>query len=81
VSGTIHCAAPSVHLGAHASAYVLACRMLMSQYLCLVSSLAPCLVRRDRERSDTAVRVRASSSLEGSRTQGLGSNVRTDILG
>ena len=54
-------------LGASASACVRARCMLMSQLLCLVSSLAPCLVRRDRERSDAAVRVRASSPLEGSR--------------
>ena len=39
----------------------------MSPLLYLVSSLAPCLVTRDRERADAAVRVRASSPLEGSR--------------
>ena len=55
-------------VGAHASAFVRARCMLMSLRLCLVSSLAPCLVRRDCERSDAAVRVRASSSVEGSRT-------------
>ena len=57
-----------VQLGAHGSACVRACCLLMSQLLCLVSSLAPCLVRRDRERPDAVVRVRASSPLEGSRT-------------
>ena len=56
-----------VQLGAHASAFVLACSLLMLPLLCLVSSLALCLVRRDRERSDAAVRVRARSPLEGSR--------------
>ena len=56
-----------VQLRASASAYVRARCLLMSQLLCLVLSLAPCLVRRDRERSDAAVRVRASSPLEGSR--------------
>lgn len=56
-----------VQLGASASAFVRARCMLMSLLLCLVSSLAPCLVSRDRERSDAAVRVRASSPLEGSR--------------
>jgi hypothetical protein len=59
-----------VQLGAHASAFVRARCMLMSLLLCIVSSLAPCLVRRDCERSDAAVRVRASFSLEGSRTMG-----------
>ena len=49
-----------VQLGAHGSACVRACCLLMSQLLCLVSSLAPCLVRRDRERADAAVRVRGS---------------------
>ena len=57
-----------VQLGAHGSACVRACCLLMSQLLCLVSCLAPCLVRRDRERPDAVVRVRASSPLEGSRT-------------
>jgi hypothetical protein len=57
-----------VQLGASASAFVRACCLLMSQLLCLVSSLAPCLVRRDCERADAAVRSRASSPLEGSRT-------------
>ena len=57
-----------VQLGAHASACVRARCMLMSQLLHIVSSLAPCLVRRDRERPDAVVRVRASSPLEGSRT-------------
>ena len=56
-----------VQLGAHGSACVRACCLLMSQLLCLVSSLAPCLVRRDRERPDAVVRVRARSPLEGSR--------------
>ena len=56
-----------VQLGAHAIACVLACSLLMSPLLYLVSSLAPCLVRRDRERADAAVRVRARSPLEGSR--------------
>ena len=41
-----------VQLGAHGSACVRACCLLMSQLLCLVSCLAPCLVRRDRERPD-----------------------------
>ena len=54
-----------VQLGAHAIACVLACSLLISPLLYLVltavSSLVPCLVRRDRERSDAAVRVRASS--------------------
>ena len=49
-----------VQLGASASACVRARCLLMSQLLCLVSSLVPWLVRRDRERSDAAVRVRAS---------------------
>ena len=57
-----------VQLGAHASAFVRDRCMLMSQLLHLVSSLAPCLVRRDRERPDAVVCVRASSPLEGSRT-------------
>jgi hypothetical protein len=48
-------------LGAHGSACVRARCLLMSQLLCLASSLAPCLVRRDRERPDAVVRVRASS--------------------
>ena len=56
-----------VQLGAHAIACVLACSLLMSPLLYLVSSLAPCLVTRDRDRSDAAVRVRARSPLEGSR--------------
>ena len=56
-----------VQLEAHASAFVLSRCMLMSSLLCLVSSLAPCLVRRDCERADAAVRSRASSPLEGSR--------------
>ena len=56
-----------VQLGALASAFVLSRCMLMSPLLYLVSSLAPCLVRRDRERPDAVVRVRASSLLEGSR--------------
>ena len=56
-----------VRLGAHGSACVRARSLLMSLLLCLVSSLAPCLVRRDRERPEAAVRVRASSPLEGSR--------------
>ena len=56
-----------VQLGASASAFVRARCMLMSQLLHLVSSLAPCLVRRDRERPDAVVRVRARSPLEGSR--------------
>ena len=56
-----------VQLGAHGSACVRAGCLLMSQLLCLVSSLAPCLVRRDRERPDAVVRVRATSPLEGSR--------------
>ena len=56
-----------VQLGAHGRACVLARSVLMSQLLCFVSSLAPCLVRRDRERPEAAVRVRASSPLEGSR--------------
>ena len=56
-----------VQLGALASAFVLARCMLMSPLLYLVSSLAPCLVRRDRERADAAVRVRARSPLEVSR--------------
>ena len=56
-----------VQLGALASAFVLARCMLMSPLLYLVSSLAPCLVRRDRDRADVAVRVRAWSPLEGSR--------------
>ena len=56
-----------VQLGLLACACVRARSLLMSQLLCLVSSLAPCLVRRDRERAEAAVRVRASSPLEGSR--------------
>ena len=58
-----------VQLGAHGIACVLACSLLMSPllYYYLVSSLAPCLVRRDRERADAAVRVRARSPLEVSR--------------
>ena len=56
-----------VQLGAHGSACVRARSLLMSLLLCLVSSLAPCLVRRDRERPDAVLRVRASSPLEGSR--------------
>ena len=56
-----------VQLGASASACVRARCLLMSQLLCLVSSRVPWLVRRDCERSDAAVRVRASSPLEGSR--------------
>ena len=56
-----------VQLGATACAHLLARSLLMSLVLCLVSSLAPCLVRRDRERPEAAVRVRASSPLEGSR--------------
>ena len=59
-----------VQLGASASAFVRdRCMLiLMSQLLHLVSSLAPCLVRRDRERPDAVVCVYASSPLEGSRT-------------
>ena len=56
-----------VQLEAHASAFVLSRCMLMSSLLCVVSSLAPCLVRRDCERAEAAVRFRASSPLEGSR--------------
>jgi hypothetical protein len=56
-----------VQLGAHAIACVRARSLLISLLLYLVSSLAPCLVRRDRERADAAVRVRARSPLEGSR--------------
>ena len=56
-----------VQLGASASAFVRARCLLMSQHLCLVSSRVPWLVRRDCERSDAAVRVRASSPSEGSR--------------
>jgi hypothetical protein len=48
-------------------ACVRACCLLVSHILYLVSSLAPCLVRSDRERPDAVVRVRASSPLEGSR--------------
>ena len=65
-----------VQLGAHGSAGVRARSLLMSLLLCLVSSLAPCLVRRDRERPDAVVRARASSPLRiGSRVvvpHGLG---------
>ena len=56
-----------VQLGAHDSACVRARSLLMPLLLCLVSSLAPWLVRRDRERPDAVVRVRASSPLKGSR--------------
>ena len=56
-----------VQLGLLASACVRAHCVLMSMLLHLVSSLAPCLVRRDRERADAAVRVRARYPLEGSR--------------
>ena len=57
-----------VQLGASASAFVRARCLLMSQLLCLVSwSRVPQLVRRDCERADAAVRVRAWSPLEGSR--------------
>ena len=56
-----------VQLGASASAFVRARCLLMSQHLCLVSSRVPWLVRRDCERAEAAVRVRASSLLEGSR--------------
>ena len=56
-----------VQLGAHGSACVRARSLLLSLLLCRVSSLAPCLVRRDRERPDAVVRVRAKSPLEGSR--------------
>ena len=59
---------PVQQLGAHGSACVRARSLLMSLLLCLVSSLAPWLVRRDCERSGAAVRVRASSPSEGSRT-------------
>ena len=56
-----------VQLGASASAVVRARCLLMSQHLCLVSSRVPWLVRRDCERAEADVRVRASSPLEGSR--------------
>ena len=46
-----------VQLGAHAIACVLACSLLMSPLLYLVSSLAPCLVRRRRVWSDAIASV------------------------
>ena len=49
-----------VQLGAHAIACVLARSLLMSPLLYLVSSLAPCLVRRNRERAELLTRLCAS---------------------
>ena len=49
-----------VQLGALASAFVLARCMLISPLVYLVSSLAPCLVRRNRERAELLTRLCAS---------------------